>query len=308
MKKDFPVPQKSAAAATTGRIDPMDWIDETGAGADVARAIHRQLRRRRRRATAATGLAALLLGVFLWSIPWQQSRDTGRPLPASAIVTLPARQLLPDGTVVELKADAAIEPSFTPSLRKIALLHGEAHFQVKHDAARPFVVSVGGVEVRAVGTAFSVEFGKTSVEVLVTEGRVAVQQTVPVSRLTTLAPVDPPAALVDAGSVAVVEIGSASLATPPKVAPVPAVTLKERLAWRVPQLQFSATPLSEVIAMINVHSPVRLILGNEALGRIKISGVLRADNLNTLLELLAESHRIKAEHRSAFEIVLTNGR
>ncbi len=35
---------------------------------------------------------------------------------------------------------------------------GEAHFAVAPDAARPFVVRVGGVAVRAVGTAFNVRY------------------------------------------------------------------------------------------------------------------------------------------------------
>src|SRR3546814_20539025 len=47
---------------------------------------------------------------------------------------------------------------------------GEAWFQVAHDAHRPFVVDIGSVRVRAVGTAFSVRQNPEGVDILVTEG------------------------------------------------------------------------------------------------------------------------------------------
>jgi transmembrane sensor len=57
----------------------------------------------------------------------------------------------------------------------VVLERGEAHFQVAKNPARPFVVVARGVEIRAVGTAFSVGLESTRVEVLVTEGQVAVE-------------------------------------------------------------------------------------------------------------------------------------
>src|SRR3546814_19529010 len=47
---------------------------------------------------------------------------------------------------------------------------GEAWFQVAHDAHRPFVVDVGSVRIRAVGTAFSVRRNPEGSDVLLTEG------------------------------------------------------------------------------------------------------------------------------------------
>lgn len=314
MKNTTPASSQAKASPPVepvDRLDPIDWIDHANAGADVSRAISRQLSRRRRRRAgfAATGAAIFALTAVLWLGRWRHSHETDGAPAASAIVTLPVRQVLPDGSIVELKAGAAVEPAFTAALRKIVLLRGEAHFQVTHDTARPFVVSVGGVDVQAVGTAFSVQYGKAAVEVLVTEGRVAVQPALSANPLPSSAPSVPGfEVFVDAGNFAVVGIDATALALPPRVMPMPTLELKERLAWRVPQLQFSGTLLAEVIAMINVHGSVRLSIGDEGLGKVRISGVLRADNLDTLLELLAESHGIKAEHRGASEVVLTHAR
>src|SRR3546814_17114732 len=56
----------------------------------------------------------------------------------------------------------------------IALKSGEAWFQVAKDRARPFVVEIGDVRVRAVGTAFSVRREAHGVDVQGTEGVVGV--------------------------------------------------------------------------------------------------------------------------------------
>jgi len=312
VKKLPPTPSAKSPAGPVKpaeRIDPLDWIDAAGAASDVARAIDRQLRNRRRRRVRAVAISGtcVLLGAFLWPALRHEAPDAHRASSSAVTVHRPDRQLLPDGSVVELRAGARVASAFTPALRKVEVLEGEAHFQVEKDPARPFVVSVGGVEVRAVGTAFSVQFGRTSVEVLVTEGRVAVRHSAPAGpSLAAAEPAVAPPVVVDAGNLALVALDSATPA--PVVSPMPAVTLKARLAWRVPQLQFSGTPLAEVVAQINAHGATRVTLGDESLARIEVSGVLRADNLDTLLELLADSHGIKAEKRGASEVVLTRAR
>src|SRR5437660_1453063 len=75
--------------------------------------------------------------------------------PSSAVVLRPEKQILADGSVVELKSGAEIAVDFTGAYRRVALKRGEAHFQVAHQS-RPFVVTAGPIEFRAVGTAFAV--------------------------------------------------------------------------------------------------------------------------------------------------------
>ncbi len=112
--------------------------------------------------------AALVLGVFLWQQP------AVPPSAAPPSLALIERRDLADGSVVELNRGAVVSDRFTPGERRVQLERGEAHFTVAKDAARPFVVEVAGVTVRAVGTAFNVRLDPTAVEVLVTEGKVAV--------------------------------------------------------------------------------------------------------------------------------------
>ena len=81
---------------------------------------------------------------------------------------------LPDGSVLHLSTDSAVRVEFGASARRVALLRGEVSCEVAKNATWPFIVHAARVDVRAVGTAFDVQLRADSVELLVTEGRVSV--------------------------------------------------------------------------------------------------------------------------------------
>lgn len=83
-------------------------------------------------------------------------------------------ELLEDGSVLTLGASSRVTVKFTESKRQVMLERGEVFFEVAKDAGRPFVVSVGGGQVRAVGTAFNINKRNDSVTVSVVEGIVKV--------------------------------------------------------------------------------------------------------------------------------------
>jgi transmembrane sensor len=80
--------------------------------------------------------------------------------------------------------------------------------------------------------------------------------------------------------------------------------IAQRLSWRVPRLRFSGTPLVEAIPLFNRHSSLQLVIGDPEVGNLKLSGTLRADNTDSLVQLLQIEFAIKAEPRGKFEIVL----
>ena len=82
---------------------------------------------------------------------------------------------LADGSRVVL--DARSRLSVTAGGRHAELAAGAAWFEVRHDAARPFVVTVGRIVVRDVGTRFEVVRGPGRASVAVGEGVVAVDRT-----------------------------------------------------------------------------------------------------------------------------------
>ena len=295
MKDSAATPGRRAGSAdepspvATG-LEALSWAVSSGAAGEVVRHVEARRRRRvRRRIAGVAGIACLGL-VGAWLFPQAAATSAVPPIAAvSTVVVAPETRTLADGSIVELRPGAAIRVEYGPSSRRVVLLAGEVHFQVTKDAARPFVVVASGVEVRAVGTAFSVDLGKRAVDVLVTEGRVAVTS--------------PPAAEEAAPAVAMVDAGqgttvSLEVAGAAAVRSVPSGERRERLNWRVPLLEFSGTPLAEAIPMFNRHGRRHLVL-DPTLGRLQLSGTLRADDTDSLFILLRNEFGIIAAPGSA---------
>lgn len=286
----------SSSAPGPGQ-NPLDWAREIGAADRVISDLNRYVQRRRQRRLQLAGVAAMFLVVatVLWQSWPTAASNSGTPAAGRALVLRPEKRGLPDGTTVELSQGAALEVIYSGSARRVALRGGPAHFEVAKDPARPFVVAAGSVEARAVGTAFLVDPSAGGVAVLVTAGRVAVTRAEPPADVSR--PVEPaaPLAIVSAGE-------GVRLAQEPTalraVAAVPAAEFAKLLAWRVPRLDFSDTPLAQVVAMFNAHGAARLVLDEESVGALKVSGVLRADDLESLFRLLDAEFGVKAEQRN----------
>ena len=258
-------------------------------------------RRRRRRVSAAAGMFALVVfaGVF-----WRQGPRDGSgiastaPVPASVAVVMPEKRTLPDGSVVELRAGAEIAVDFNGTLRRIELRRGEAHFQVAKNPARPFVVVAGRVEVRAVGTAFAVEFAARDVGVLVTEGKVSVAVPTAADAATHAGAAAEPVFLT-AWQRVVIPAAAVESVLVAAVLSVADAEAAERLAWRGARLEFTETPLATAIAMMNQHaggsSKTRLMVEDAELGRRPITGLFRADNSEAFVRLLEASIGVKGE-------------
>jgi transmembrane sensor len=175
-------------------------------------------------------------------------------------------------------------------------------FKVARNAARPFVVAAGGVEVRAVGTAFSVDLGTNAVDVLVTEGKVAVAMAPAEAALIDAAQPKPEPLLVGAGHGASV---SKSAPQPESESrPVSAADLQSRLAWRSLRLKFSGTPLIEPVALLNRHNRVQFTIEDPELARTRVSGIFGAVNTDAFVRLLESSFDVQSERRRPEEIVL----
>src|SRR5690606_2594445 len=156
---------------------------------------------------------------------------------------------LPDGSVAQLNTATAITTSFTGAERRISILRGEVFINVAPDEKRPFLVTSGGVVVRAVGTAFNVRKRDSSVEVLVTEGRVRINDAREGRSLLPSSIAAEPCVLV-AGERAVIPSHSNTPGENPLTASVEKVdsSMTQRvLAWQERRLEFDEVPLAEVI-------------------------------------------------------------
>lgn len=275
---------------------------QAGATAGLARELAALQRRRRTRTLAAAAAAAVLLvatGV-LWNA---RGRRTDAPAESQIVISMPEQRRLPDGTTVELKSGAEIAVDFSAAWRRVRLVRGEAHFAVAKNPARPFVVDASGVSLRAVGTAFAVKLEENSVDLLVTEGRVSVDHPAAQSVTTTTASLEKPLAFVDAGQQVDVAANAAA-SGPLQVRTVAAEELAARLAWRIRRAEFSGTPLSEVVALLNRYTKERFVIDDAELARVPLSGLFRLDDSEAFVHLLETGFDVKAENRGANVIVL----
>lgn len=220
------------------------------------------------------------------------------PVPAAEAVAAIETRRLPDGSTAELNRGAAIAVLFTPGERRVLLERGEAHFTVEKNAARPFIVSAGGVDVRAVGTAFNVRLGRQAVEVLVTEGRVRVEQKDAEDAAAAATALGPE---LGRGQRSVVPLtGRAE----PQVASVSTEEMEQLLAWQPRLLDFTAAPLRTVVAEFNRrNAPVRLVIADPDLADVEVSASLRSDNVEGFIRLLEIGFAVKVD-RAGGEIRL----
>lgn len=228
-------------------------------------------------------------------------RPPAVPVPPASVPLSPiVQRVLEDGSTIELNRGADVAVAFTDGERRVTLEQGEAHFTVAKNPERPFVVTAAGVEVVAVGTAFNVRIvDARAVEVVVTEGRVRVNEH-PAGTAAEPAGVQSPdtAVLVDAGQRARVQRErdtTSEPVTPPRVSPVTAAEMEELLSWQPRMLDFTAAPLSSIVAEFNRRNPVQLVVGDPELLAIKISATFRSDNLEGFVRLLEASFGIRIE-------------
>ncbi len=291
--------------------DDCDWMWHAGVVEDVISGLEqRQARRRQaRKEVALIGTAAVaILGAFYFY--WNTQPPSGMPIAQahqeSLLVFQPKLRPLPDGSLVELKSDALIEVKFNTSVRQVFLLKGEAFFKVAKEHARPFVVTARGVDVVAVGTEFSVNLASASVDVTVKEGTVAVGQ--PANESISDSPVRS-----HTSARALINHGNCASVSPTKAGSIPIEPisdheLAEKLSWRIPRIEFTNTPLRDVLARLAAYNRTRAILENSELGDLRISGVLRVDRMDSLLEMLESDFDVSVERTNSEGILLRRNR
>src|ERR1700730_8383072 len=187
---------------------------------------------------------------------------------------------LADGSIVTLNTNTIVETDLRRHTREIYLRKGEAHFQVAHDRSRPFLVHAGDAVVRAVGTAFEVRvLTDQHVDVVVNEGRVEVQTTVPM-------PASPNPSTHPRPAAATTTVRDPNegerLPTAGRdyaVTRVSAQQLSSELAWREGAIIFDGEPLSEAITEIGRYTDARIVISDPQIAGLRVGGSVRTGAL-----------------------------
>ncbi len=234
-------------------------------------------------AGGAAAVAAGVAGVLLMPSGQEYSTTVGE------VRRLP----LADGSVATVNTASRIAVALEPERRHITLEEGEAWFQVAHDAHRPFVVDIGSVRVRAVGTAFSVRRNPEGVDVLVTEGVVETWTEGHEATRTRIARGE--RSFVATGARAVVAVKAAD-------------EIERALAWRDGGLAFNGEPLSYAVAELNRYNHRKLVVEDPVLARMPIVGYFRTNEPGDFARAVAPLVGASVETRSGdMHLVATGG-
>lgn len=246
--------------------------------ADLAATSRRRwFRPQRLMAVAAT--LVMLVGAGYLVI---QSSQPPPPIGYATTLGEQRTEALSDGSEVILNTDSAFEVQFSKNRRAIALTRGEAQFEVAHDTSRPFVVSIGGDTVTALGTRFQVRRESSSTIVTLLEGSVEVAHG---EERHVLRP--------NERAVLSMRTGISISSVDPEFA----------TGWLDGWLRFRGSPLSEVIIEANRYSEHKLRLGDPRLADVQLSGNFHAGDNVSIADAVSLILPVRVEKRGG-EIVL----
>lgn len=213
-------------------------------------------------ALAAALVLAVGLGHLLGGNPFQPPADHGTDTGQRAEVSLP------DGSVVVLNAESAMNVSFDADRRRVELVRGEAFFDVRPDPERPFEVAAGRSLTRVVGTAFSVTLQGGDTKVRVKRGHVRVAGD-------------------DGGTPVDLTLGEGVTVTAGHAGGAAALAPQMAFAWVDGRFVFHDRPLAEVMERLSRHHKDRVILTTDRLRQFRVSGNYRLDDPAAVVAALA---------------------
>lgn len=198
---------------------------------------------------------------------------------------------LPDSSRVVLNTDSALEAEFTNNARIIRLTRGEAYFDVEKDPSKPFSVETEQGTVTAVGTAFSVRVSDNDMNVLVSEGRVALRmaQSNRVGRDISLRDLTSATVEVDAGERALVEDAVKT------VAAIPQQEIDRSLDWQDGMLEFQGAPLRDVVADISRYTDIKIEIADAQLAERRVVAYYRIGEIEPMFEALKLTANVEVE-------------
>jgi ferric-dicitrate binding protein FerR (iron transport regulator) len=199
---------------------------------------------------------------------------------------------LHDGTVVVLNKNSTLIHStdFNRNNRKVSLT-GEAFFEVFPDKSKEFMVETDHSEVRVVGTSFNVRAvpGSPTNIVEVKEGVVKLNVKGSLS-----------GTLLKAGSKGIVNKKENY------------ITLRETstdniLAWKTGELVFKATPLEQVLDVVQNYFQVSIKVDNAEVNSCRFTGTFQTPGMEEVMDALSASLDLNVVKNDSFYLLKGDG-
>lgn len=195
---------------------------------------------------------------------------------------------LADGSIVFLRGNTAFSfPSeFKNDLRDVRL-KGEAFFEVKPDAEKPFVIETNLADIEVLGTAFNVKnFTQNDFELIVNHGKVKVT-------------------LKGGNNIEYVNAGEKVIVSKG----VLVKTFGERpVQWYKKRLEFKDEALHDILETINLTRNSKFSTYNQDLAKRRLTIAFEDESVNTISELLCLALDMKSYENNGSIVFIENSR
>ncbi len=171
-----PAPESARYAHVRRAMEPA-WneLREQRVLGRIQEAKRAKLEERRRSRVLVFAAAAIAAASIVSVIAYRTRTETSVATAPAPTASAPAKMVLVDGSEVVLSPDAQVKiEEQGEELIRVAQTAGEARYDVTPNPKRRFVVRVGDVTVRVLGTAFTVDLAHEKVKVHVVRGRVEI--------------------------------------------------------------------------------------------------------------------------------------
>ncbi|NOS73491.1 MAG: FecR family protein [Methyloglobulus sp.] len=188
---------------------------------------------------------------------------------------------LTDGSIVHLNTDSAINVTLTDQERHVALLRGEAEFEVAHDSQRPFAVTSGQVSTQAIGTKFLVRYDANQGVVTLLDGKVRTSS-IPIDRQTR--------------NKALLKPGDQVTFQDSRISPITHPDVTNADAWKKGQLLMNFVTLEQALAEINRYRRGTVKLLDNKLAQREINAAIDIGNIDAWLDTLEGTLPLRVHH------------
>lgn len=192
---------------------------------------------------------------------------------------------LADGSHVTLSSNTAITVALSEQTRRIQLVQGEAFFDVRRNPEQPFVVDSHFSQTRVLGTKFIVREDQNADTVTVLNGVVSVSS--------------------PHGKPSILKVNDQITVDAEKANTITQVSSNNASAWTKGHLLFENTSLGKVVTELGRYRKGAIIIKNNRLKELKVSGRFSISDTNKALDALEQTLLIKIYRLTPWLTVIT---
>ncbi|MNK06421.1 fec operon regulator FecR [compost metagenome] len=205
---------------------------------------------------------------------------------------------LNDSSLVTLNAGSEIRypERFSKKDRRIYLIAGEAFFEVKKDAKRPFIVETGGIETKVLGTKFNVNYYSfyDKISVTVASGKVKV------SKPDSLKSIGDSVVFLLPNQQAVFDKNSKLLIKKD-------INADKVKGWMNGDLYFDNEKLSHVVEVLKTRFKKEISFHNDSLKEYRVSlGFTNKDSFDHVLFAIKKANNLKSIEKDGKIVLMVN--